>query len=120
MARLPGPPLPGRPNCPPTGRNSNPSRRPNPADLLAEAVTFRYSAILAGQGTDLDEQALTNSAPWAASARPWSNCAQQPARHPPEDPVRAVGTGEGANSLDCAEAMQRKIRGGTRGPDHVR
>ena len=29
-----------------------------PADILAEAVTFRYSAILAGQGPELDEQAL--------------------------------------------------------------
>jgi hypothetical protein len=30
-----------------------------PADLLAEAVAFRYGAILAGQGPELDEQALT-------------------------------------------------------------
>jgi hypothetical protein len=30
----------------------------SPADLLAAAVTFRYSAILAGQGSALDEQAL--------------------------------------------------------------
>jgi hypothetical protein len=30
----------------------------SPADILAAAVTFRYSAILAGQGPALDEQAL--------------------------------------------------------------
>ena len=30
-----------------------------PADLLAEAVTFRYGTMLAGQATELDEQAIT-------------------------------------------------------------
>ena len=82
-----------------------------PADLLAEAVTFRYSAILAGQGTDLDEQALTQL---GALGRICQAVVQlrRSNQHATRQKIQSERWELEKEQIrsDCAEAMQRKIR----------